>query len=147
MNITTIECSINSECAIQTQCLAPWGVWTHELFHHRFHGRIKIFRNRVQSTNHWRHSRFLRFGKPNPEFATDLAHNFFLHKRAEAAMRRIDATNQFACEPAVGQRVIAVLGPDVPTRRSGGQSLGDRGPIERLRQTDISVNGVQPTLV
>ena len=41
-------------------------------------------------------------------------------------MGRINSANQFTSEPTVRQRVIAVLGPDVPTRRSGGQSLGDR---------------------
>ena len=62
-------------------------------------------------------------------------------------MSRIDATNEFASQPPVGQRVVAVLGSNVPTRRSGGQPLSNRLPVERFRQTDVSVNGVQPTLV
>ena len=62
-------------------------------------------------------------------------------------MCRIDATNEFASEPTISQGVITMLGSDVPTRSSGSQSLGDRCPIECLSQTDVTVNGVQTTLV
>ena len=62
-------------------------------------------------------------------------------------MRWINATNEFAGKPPVGQGVIAVLSSDFPTRSSGGQSLGDRCPIECLSQADVTVNGVQTTLV